>query len=511
MAKHNSSRHIPERFLRQLWKHRSFNVSALQTTDKRPVEIISSGSLNPDGGPDFVNATIRVGGTLFRGDIELHHKTEDWSHHAHDRDSKYNGVILHVVLHAQQQDDLPKTESGRVLPVLALGKYLHTPYHETWNAMIANERSERTTAIKCFELNHDVDDTIIKAWLNKLAIERMEIKIRRFEERLKELVDTGRLTVTEPPARYNEIPFGINPEDLPPPVQTYSHLDVAKPRIWEQLLYEGVMESLGYSKNQSAFLRLARAITLQYMDAAITEQPPDDRHMVLESILFHVSGLLPRLKDVKSSRGKIRVRELRKKWRQVKDSYRGEYLQSADWQFFRLRPENFPTVRLAGAANLLERFLGGDTLKSLVGIVKNNAMNNKQKLSALEDVFITPADEFWSTHYRFEEPAKTTLSTLIGKNRSEDIVLNVVIPVCLLYARLFKDKEVRRGTLRILEACPAAAGNNVTQTIDNQLIRKKFALASAKLQQGAIQLYKCYCIQDRCGECAVGNVVFPDR
>ena len=103
------------------------------------------------------------------------------------------------------------------------------------------------------------------------------------------------------------------------------------------------------------------------------------------------------------------------------------------------------------------------------------------------------------------------LTTLIGKSRSDDILLNVVVPICLLYARLFKDKEVRQGTLKMFELCPSVSDNSITRTINSQLVKGKLKLASAKLQQGAIQLYKCYCTQERCPECAVGSLVFPPK
>src|SRR5205809_1104272 len=129
MAKRNPSRHIPERFLRQLWKNQQFQTTSLATTDGRSIEVLSPGKTNRNGGPDFTGATIRIGGTLFRGDVELHQHAEEWTTHLHQADAKYNSVILHVVFEARHARSLPSTESRRTLPVLVLSSYLNPSFH----------------------------------------------------------------------------------------------------------------------------------------------------------------------------------------------------------------------------------------------------------------------------------------------------------------------------------------------------------------------------------------------
>jgi hypothetical protein len=502
-------RHIPERFLRQLWKHQQFRTTELATTDGRPIRVLSPGRLNRDGGPDFIDAAIRIGGIVYRGDVELHQRAEEWANHLHQHDRKYNAVILHVVLNSPKSAGLPTTASRRPLPVLELSRFLNPSFHETWRSMIRNEREERTTTIKCRSVNDAVDAAIIRRWLGKLAVERIELKIRRFEERLKELAEDRKLLVQEPPPKYDEIPFGLNPDELPPPVRNYSPHDFAKGWLWEELIYEGAMESLGYSKNQQPFLRIARSLTLSYLKEILEHRTSKtELSLSLEALLFHVSGLLPFQKDASDSESRARLRLLRHEWKQLKTLYRREFLAHADWQFFRLRPENFPTVRLAGAAQLIAKFQEENVFKSIVTIVKNTELTMKRKFRALEELFIVPAGPFWSHHVRFEEPSTSDAKTLIGKHRADDIILNTVVPVSLLYARIFKDKEVRQGTLRLFDECPGLAENAITRTIGSQLIKRKFDLGSAMLQQGAIQLFKSYCTPERCMECAVGRIVF---
>src|SRR4051812_5271681 len=132
MPQRSNPRLIPERFLRQLWKQTAFRTDSLLTPEGQPVEIISSGTLNTDGGPDFSGARVRVGGTLYRGDVELHRSVTEWKLHSHHLDPKYNGVILHVVLHGSASERSLPTLSKRIVPVLMLEPYLSTEYHALW-------------------------------------------------------------------------------------------------------------------------------------------------------------------------------------------------------------------------------------------------------------------------------------------------------------------------------------------------------------------------------------------
>jgi len=194
--------HVPERFLRQLWKHQQFNTTHLFSTEGKPIEVLSPGVLNTDGGPDFTDALICIGNILYRGPIELHQHLDEWDTHDHHRDTKYNGVILHVVLRSHAGDAVNITESNRTVPVLVLERYLTHTFRETWDAMLLGERAERLATIRCSDVNDTVGSSTIETWLEKLAVERIEVKVRRFEERLKELVEETRLHVNEPPPRY---------------------------------------------------------------------------------------------------------------------------------------------------------------------------------------------------------------------------------------------------------------------------------------------------------------------
>src|ERR1043166_9265724 len=187
-------------------------------------------------------------------------------------------------------------------------------------------------------------------------------------------------------------------------------------------------------KNPQAFLSLARAVPLEFFTDVINTPDPEKGLIQYEAILFGVAGLFPLTKNMSDVQGKKRVRQLKSLWKSYRTTYHGEILSEAEWQFFRLRPENFPTIRLAGAARLIPQMIKKDFFKSIIQTVKSVELSGREKFYSLEQLFIVPAEDFWSTHFLFEEGATHEIKTLVGKSRADDIILNVVIPISLLYA-----------------------------------------------------------------------------
>lgn len=194
----------------------------------------------------------------------------------------------------------------------------------------------------------------------------------------------------------------------------------------------------------------------------------------------------------------------------VQPPYRGERMHPTEWKFFRLRPENFPTLRLAGAARLIAGFINKQFLKLLINALSDDVASSGITYKSIQDLFVVQADGFWETHYRFGERSAVRVQTLIGKSRADDIILNTIVPVALLYARIFKEPVLRRRIFRILNACPPSSSNTVLTTLETQLLHGKVKFDSAVLQQGALQLYKSYCLKERCDECTIGKIIFHD-
>jgi hypothetical protein len=497
-------RHIHERFLHFIWQNKYLALDELKALDGQRIEIINIGVPNRDAGPDFRDARMRIGRTLYQGDVEIHHDLTDWQRHFHSKDPKYNRVILHVVLRWHPRKAVlppPKTQSGRDIPTLVLEPFLTEPLPLVWQRAILDERRDRGQTIRCYGENEAVSPQIIKSWIEKLAIERMELKIRRFDARLRELVDEHRLVVKEPYPRYYD-----DPSEIPPPVKEYTQKDFSKKRLWEQLLYEGIMEGLGYSKNQEPFLQLARNISLEFIHQRM-ERDGEDPALNLQAMLFGAAGFLSSTKSYDDAETRKYFNSLRKAWRKTRKQYRREVLHEADWQFFRLRPQNFPTVRLAAMSFLLDRFLRKDWMREIIQTFKSED-GSEDKLSTFRLFFTVDAAGYWAEHFTLGGRSHRPIKGLIGLERVQGIILNTVIPVALLYARIFKDSVVRREALKLYENLPLAEPNSILNLMRSQLLKERTLVTSAYLQQGSIQLYKFYCVDERCGECEIGKTVY---
>ncbi|MFN0157422.1 MAG: DUF2851 family protein [Bacteroidota bacterium] len=486
---------LPEQFLRHVWQHQSFSADGLHTTDGRKISIISPGVPNTDGGPDFIGARIRIGNVTFAGDVELHTDAVSWHSHHHEADPHYNRVILHVVIADERLAPPARTASRRFLPLLVLHPYLDPKLREIWMESPADENRSETMDLKCALINDRVSANVIVRWVEHLAEARIEMKVRRFEERLKQLIDESRLVLREPYPRY----YG-NPDDIPKPQRTYTQRDFASKALWEQLLYEGIMEALGYSKNQSPFLTLAQSVRLELLKQQVGPGS-------VMALLFGAAGLLPSSRSVSDKESRAYVRGLRKTWKQLRPVVKGPLLNAGDWQFFRLRPNNFPTLRLAAASFLLPNFFGDESLRKLVGLFKGGSLTSKQRIVRLRGFCACTPDEFWQSHYRFgQRSAKPVVA--LGSARIDEIIANVILPVLLLYARLFKDPLVRTQVRAVLSSLGSSQENSVTRLLEQQLFKEKVHITSVFRQQGGIQLYKMYCTQGRCDECEVGRRVF---
>jgi hypothetical protein len=195
-------------------------------------------------------------------------------------------------------------------------------------------------------------------------------------------------------------------------------------------------------------------------------------------------------------------------WRGLKKTYRSTILHPADWQFFPTRPTNFPTVRLAAASVLIQRLLTDDLFRKIIQTLKS-PQEVAQKLTELHNLLSVGPLGFWSNHYHFDRSTAKPLRAL-GTDRINDIIANALIPLALLYARIFKDKIVREQALMLFDSLPPSMENAVIRLMEKQLLKGRLPVDSVAAQQGVIQLYKFYCCEERCEECEVGRVVFQE-
>jgi hypothetical protein len=499
---------IHEDLLRHLWSGQYLDAERLATIDGRFLKVIQPGTLNRGSGPDFRDAIVVLEGKTLRGDIEFHRSIADWKAHSHDVDAKYNSVILHVVLRGNSDVTSTLSASGRPIPVLMIEQYLSYPLEKILEHTMRDEHVSLSAPLRCFHRNDGIDIEVLDSWIRRLFAERLKEKETRMLARLYQIIDDRHRGVFEPEVKYNE-----NPDDIPVSELSITKEELKQSDAWDQLLYGAIMDGLGYSKNRAPFKELAHRVSIQRLRllSASRELTQQD----IEAILFRMSGLLPASHELNDQQSKVHVHLLQSLWKELNADVHSarllsvEPLPATDWVFTPTRPSNFPTVRIAAASHFLTRILHGQMVKHIITIIAGVHSSTEEKLDQMLSLFDIAEESFWNYHYSFTDSFPQRRS-LLGNARRLDIIINAIIPLSNLYGNIFGIDVIGPYTSRIAEAIPLLENNAVVRKIENQLLKGKLRLRAAHEQQGAIQLYRRYCVMGRCNECEVGKRVFGE-
>ncbi len=492
-----------EDLLRHIWSKQLFDTSRLITTDGRVMSILNFGALNRGSGPDFRNAKIEIDGIVFNGDIEFHRTFEDWNIHQHHSDPKYNSVILHVVLLGKSDETI--SQSGRIIPTIILEPFLFASLESISDQLSREEFSSKNNEIPCASKNENIESALLKNAIVSMYRERLQEKVLRLHENLCGIILHRQRAIGEPHPPYNE---ELDPNDIPLPDSSIDKNLFRRKLPWEQLLYEEIMDGLGYSNNRAPMKKLAENISLITL---ISQMRLTDKKeysaLQLQTILFKASGLLPEITEMEDQDSKVFVHQLHSVWSELPNKYSISPLHSTEWNFSPTRPSNFPTIRIAAAANILYKILYGSLFKTLITICSGKFSSPNTKIEQINSLFQISDDDFWNYHYSFTE-ATHKKHTILGESRINDILVNTIIPFVCLYAKVFGKNDLLDHTLNIAAILPLLEDNSILRQMNKQLIKGKIKIESAYQQQGVIQLYKKYCTPNRCNECEIGKIVF---
>ena len=494
---------IPEQFVRDVWQRQLFPANLLVTSEGAPVEVIFPGVINTDGGPDFVDAQLRIGRVLLCGDVEIHVKSAAWRRHGHDLDPHYNRVILHVALTADESA-AALTASHRLVPLVTLEGILPPQAIEIWRKDRAARSSGTAIDIPCLhrvsptpspdnrEREGKVTPELLRAWLSRLGAIRLQRRVDLMEERLHQLIDEHQKISYEPWRQYRG-----NPDDIPSPQRRYSPGDYAHIAPWEQLLYESICEGFGYAKNPKTFRDLARSLRLEQLRRFDLNDT-----VTMQALLFGTAGLLPSSRSLPEIDSRRYVRLLRRRWRELRPFLHIPMLHSGDWLFFRLRPANFPTARIASLAFLLPSLFGDGSFRRLISAF--SAVPGEQMGRTISSGFVFTPDRYWSCHYDFRGIGGKH-GIALGRARIGDLVVNSLIPIALLYARTFGDHRVQEGATSLLACLPPLQENAVSRAIRREFLAGTALSLPVLEQQGMLALYGMYCRKNLCEECLLGG------
>jgi len=461
-----ASARIPERFLRYLWQNQIFSSSRLLTSEGRRVVVRFPGIENTGSGPDFTGALIRIGRALYRGDVEIHAHVRSWRSHGHGSDPHYNRVILHAAFHGGPAGPPLRTASGRPLPLLLLSPYVDPQVFITHRSAL---RTPPAASLPCRRRKGMAARSPAAGILRELGRRRLLRRVRSLGWRLDQIVGDRE----EPPG------------------------DAA----WEQLLYECIMEGMGYGGNRDPFLALARSVPLSFLRThgiGNTER--------MQAILFGAAGLLPDPRAPRTPESRSCVRRLRSIWRALGPPSGILPAVETEWKFFRMRPVNFPTARLAAFCFLLPGLFAGRPIARILGTLLRPGTSPRARERALRSMFAIVPDRFWRRHRHFRGGGRGG-GIALGRARVQELIVNGVIPVLLLLARLHADSSIRKATLELLRALRPSAENAVTRLVSGVLADRGTARGNPLEHQGMIHLFTRYCARGRCASCPLVHAV----
>lgn len=284
--------------------------------------------------------------------------------------------------------------------------------------------------------------------------------------------------------------------------RTFSQRDFCQKIIWQQLVYESIFEALGYSRNKEIMKMIAMAVGIKFLNSLNKH----DFILTVESILFNVGGLMPDLSNLPDEEISSYVKKLYERWNDNKNKYNGRMFNSTQWHFFRMRPQNFPTIRIAGGARIINKLINSNLMDKMLEAVEQ--IEDLTKLAqSLRSLLVVRGEGFWSRHYIFAQSKNEQVNYFIGATRADEILVNLMLPVLSLYFEIFDKKELSQKAIILYLNFYQKTDNNLVNEVSATLFLKD-AWKRSVLYQGMIELFRDYCSKDRCLECLIGKKLF---
>lgn len=418
-----------EDFLHYVWLYKMFSKVDFKTTGNEHLSIIKSGLHNKNAGPDFLNAQLKIDGQTWIGNVEIHLKASDWYLHNHEKDLNYDAVILHVVW---ENDVDIYMKNNKPIPTLVLKNFIdETVLNKYKNLFLAP-----TAWLPCKNAISTVDKFIFNNWKERLFFDRLERKSE-------------------------EINILLQQEN----------------NNFEAVLFQLLIKNFGLKVNGNSFLRLAQSV-----DYSVIKKLSFHTNQ-LAAILFGQAGFLEEDTEVEYHK------ELRKEYDYLKHKFKLNHIPKNEFSFFRMRPNNFPTIRIAQLVALFHKHQ--NLFSKLI------AIDNLEEFYELFTIVVNP---FWQTHYNFESISKKS-SKKITTSFVDLLIINTIIPLKFLFQK--SRGEVDEEFFLVLLKKMKPEKNSIISKFSEIGVSSKNALDT----QALLELKNNYCAPKRCLECAIGNTI----
>lgn len=421
-----------EEFLHYVWKFQLFNQQQLTANKGESLDIIKSGSHNTDAGPDFFNARIRLNTTEWAGNIEIHVNASDWKKHNHQHDKAYSNVILHVVYEA---DEIIYRNTGEPIPTLELKERIS---QKIYNHYLQFKGSKDW--IPCQKQIEKVPVLVVNSTLDRLLLERLERKASTITDSLK-----------------------LNNNN------------------WEETFYRHLARNFGFKTNAEPFELLAKFLPLSYLGKH------KNNLLQIEALLFGQAGLLEQHFNDKY------LQTLQNEYVFLKHKFNLTPVAAHLWKFLRLRPANFPTIRIAQFAGLV--FNATHLFSKIL---------ETEKLEHLKKLINTDVSDYWQSHYTFDK-LSLAKSKQIGEEALNNILINTVVPFLFVYG---KSKNEEKYIDRAIQFLEQIQGEN--NAIIKNFKTLKLPVKTAHSTQALLQLKNEYCTNKKCLHCSIGNYLLKN-
>ncbi|MBZ9779411.1 DUF2851 family protein [Psychroflexus sp. CAK8W] len=421
---------MQEAFLHSLWKYKKLNLSQLKTTTGEELQVLNTGLHNEtESGPDFFKAEIIIAGQHWVGNLEIHLKSSDWYAHHHEIDPAYDNVILHVVW----EDDVSIFRKDNTeIPCLELKHYVSEQQLQAYKDLF-DKTSQKW--INCEKHFHEVDDFKLNSWLERLYIERLEEK--------------------------NQLILNL--------------LKVSN-NNWDEVCFKLMAKAFGLNVNGEAFLQMSSSADFKVFQKCF--QNPNQ----LEALCFGLCGMLPAESE------EAYPKQLQQEFRFLKQKFQLNAPETSQVKYFRLRPDNFPSIRLSQFCKLYSQ--------------RPNLFSELIQCKTPKDIYKildAQTSDYWKTHYTFEKESKSKVKKLSVPFK-DLVIINTLLPLKFAYLS-FKGQLGFEESIYPLITSLKLEANSITKGFEEL---KTKVVKSALESQAFIQLKTQYCDVNRCLKCQVG-------
>jgi hypothetical protein len=419
---------MKEELLHHVWKTKRFDLDDLRTVDGEAISIKNFGLHNHNAGPDFLDARVQIDNKLWAGHIEIHINASDWKKHLHHHDEAYNNVILHVVYN----NDKPiANENGQQLPTLELKERIPEKYLSDYRRL-----TQSLNWVPCAQQLPRLDQKKWPFFFERVLVSRLMKKKERIDALLQKTKND-----------------------------------------WEEVLYRLLLRYMGLKVNGAAFETLADHLPYALLKKQV--ESVEEK----ESILLGQAGILEAKDDYTTHLAAL--------YKHQKNKFSLLPMTGVEWKFSRLRPANFPSVRMAQIATLYHA-----TPKLF------NAFIHSDSVTAIEKILDVTASPYWDQHYLPGKESAATRKKKIGQTTKQVLIINAVIPLIFAYGITLQDEALKEKALDLFSALPSEKNNILSRWKEHGVKAQ-----SAAQSQALIELKTDYCDNYNCLNCQIGQQI----